>query len=68
MNKIIEEAQKILDIYDPMYDMVSEGDYEYLLEYCKNGQDFINEIKKIRNDMYTYFDILIKMNNKYIYN
>jgi hypothetical protein len=67
MNNIIEEAQNILDIYDPLYDMVSEGDYDYLLEYCKTGQEFINEIKKIRNDMYMYFDILIKINNN-IYN
>lgn len=43
---IIKQAQNLLDPYDVLYDMVSEGDYDYLSQYCKNGQEYINAIKK----------------------
>jgi len=52
---IIKQAQDLLDPYDVLYDMVSEGDYDYLLQYCKNGQEYINAIKKIKEAMYKHF-------------
>jgi hypothetical protein len=55
MNPIIEEAQKLVDPNDIIYDMISEGDYDYLLEKCKTGQEFIDMIKKIRAEMYKHF-------------
>ena len=55
MSHIIEEAQLLLDPSDQFYDMVSEGDYDYLLPNCKTGQEFIDIIKKIRAEIYKHF-------------
>jgi ASC-1-like (ASCH) protein len=55
MANIIEEAQSLLDEYDPYYHMVSEGEYDYLLPNCKSGQEFINKIRELYTEMKTQF-------------
>jgi hypothetical protein len=65
MNPIVKEAQALLNPEDRLYDMVSEGDYEYLIEEknCKTGQDFINELKKMFKSMHEYFFVNALINS-----
>jgi len=61
MSKVKDEAIQILEarLLDATnmlyYDMVIEGDYDYLLPYCKNGIEYINILKKLREDKEKYF-------------
>lgn len=55
MCHIIDEALSLIEVDDPLYDIIIDSDYEYLIKYCKNGQEYINIIKKEKEMMKQIF-------------
>jgi hypothetical protein len=52
---IKQQALILIDMDDPLYDLILDDCYEYLIEYCNSGEEYIESCIKLKETMQKFW-------------